>query len=312
MNDECRHGLHHQHHHHHHVGIAEGIRPTYVKKLQWVMGLAIIYLAIQTFGSVSSGSLALLADAGHKLADIGALGLALFASWFSFLSSSPRKTFGFYRLEIISALFNGIGLMTIAGIILWEALGRIGNPVNISGGTMLWVSITGLLINFISAKLLYPDKELNLNVKGALFHIMSDIANSLGEILAAVGIMLFHLTWLDTLISMVIALLVFYNAARVFKEALNILMEAAPKHLDVNQVRDYILSQPGVLDVHNLHIWTITTGKEALLAHVRVTKEQFAYPSAQTLENDLRQRFELCHITIQLEPPGFVEETLID
>jgi len=275
------------------------------------MGLAILYLIIQTFGSVSSGSLALLADAGHKLADIGALGLALFASWFSFLSASPRKTFGFYRLEILAALFNGLGLMAIACIILWEALGRVNHPVHIHGNTMLGVSMAGLLINFISAKLLYPDKELNLNVKGALFHIMSDIANSLGEIIAAIGIMLFHMTWLDTFISMVIALLVFYNAARVFKEALHILMEAAPQHLDVEKIRDYIMSQPGVMDVHNLHVWTITTGKEALLAHVRVTEDTFAYPSAQNLENDLRQRFELCHITIQLEPPGFVEESII-
>jgi cobalt-zinc-cadmium efflux system protein len=310
LSDECRHGLQHQHHHHHHVGLAEGIRPSYVKKLQVVMALAILYLVIQTFGSVYSGSLALLADAGHKLADIGALALALFASWFSFLSASPRKTFGFYRLEILAALFNGLGLMVIACIILWEAMSRTTHPVNIQGGLMMGVSIAGLLINIVSAKLLYPDKELNLNVKGALFHIMSDIANSLGEILAASGIMLFRLTWLDTGISMVIALLVFYNAARVFREALHILMEAAPRHLDIGKIRDYILSQPGVVDVHNLHVWTITTGKEALLAHVRVNDDTFAYPVAQTLENDLRARFDLCHITIQLEPPGFVEEPL--
>lgn len=308
MNDECRHGLQHHHHHHHHTGLAEGIRPAYVKKLQWVMGLAIFYLAIQAFGSVYSGSLALMADAGHKLADIGAIGLALFASWFSHLSISPRKTFGFYRLEILAALINGLGLMIIACIILWEALNRSTHPVEIAGGTMLGVSIVGLIINCISAKLLYPDRELNLNVKGALFHIASDVVNSLGEIVAAVGILFFHLTWLDTIISMVIALLVFYNAARVFLEALNILMEAAPPHLNVTKIREYIMDRPGVLDVHDLHVWTITTGKEALLAHVKVANDHFAFPSAHDLEKDLRERFDLCHITVQLEPAGFEEE----
>lgn len=312
MNGECQHGLQHHHHYHQHAGIAEGIRPSYIKKLQWVMALAILYLITQAFGSFYSGSLALIADAGHKLADIGALALALFASWFSSLSISPRKTFGFYRLEILAALFNGLGLMTIACIILWEALSRVNNTVHIAGGAMLAVSIVGLTINIISAKLLYPDQELNLNVKGALFHIMSDIANSLGEILAALGVLFFHFTWLDTLISGVIAILVFYNASRVFLESLHILMEAAPKRLNVTQIQDYIRALPGVMDVHNLHVWTITTGKEALLAHVRVTDETFAFQSAQSLENDLRQRFDLCHITIQLEPPGFVEETIVE
>jgi cobalt-zinc-cadmium efflux system protein len=310
MSDACRHGLQHHHHHHHHTGLAEGISPSYVKKLQWVMGLAILYLVIQSFGSYYSGSLALMADAGHKLADIGAIGLALFASWFSSLSISPRKTFGFYRLEILAALINGLGLMTIAGIILWEALNRSTHPPEIAGGAMLGVSIAGLILNCVSARLLYPDRELNLNVKGALFHIASDIVNSLGEIVAALGIMFFHFTWLDTMISMVIALLVFYNASRVFLEALNILMEAAPRHLNVTEIRQYIMDQPGVLDVHDLHVWTITTGKEALLAHVRVTENHFAYPAAHNLEKDLRERFDLCHITVQLEPSSFEEDAI--
>ncbi len=310
MTDECQHGLQHHHHHHHHVGLAEGISPSYVKKLQWVMVLAIIYLVLQTMGSYYSGSLALMADAGHKLADIGAIGLALFASWFSHLSSSPRKSFGFYRLEILAALLNGLGLMAIACMILWEALSRSTHPPEIVGGTMLWVSIAGLCINILSAKLLYPDRELNLNVKGALFHIASDVVNSLGEIVAALGVIYFHFTWLDTIISMVIALLVFYNASRVFLEALNILMEASPRHLSIAKIQNFMMEQPGVLDVHDLHVWTITTGKEALLAHVKVTADHFAYASAHELEKALRETFDLCHITVQLEPPGFEEDAI--
>jgi cobalt-zinc-cadmium efflux system protein len=310
MTDECRHGKHHFHHHHHHVGLAEGITPVYVKKLQLAMLLAILYFVTQLFGSFSSGSLALLADAGHKLADIGAIGLALFASWFSNLSSSPRKTFGYHRLEILAALINGTGLIIIAFLIIWEALSRVGHHshFNIEGGVMLGVSVLGLFINIISARVLFPARELNLNVKGALFHLMADIMNSVGEILTAVGILLFHLTWLDTLVSLVIALLVLYNASRLFREALNILMESAPEHLNIDDIREFILQKAGVTDVHDLHVWTITTGKDALLAHVRVTSDMFAFQTAHNLERDLRETFDLCHITVQLEPPGFEEE----
>jgi cobalt-zinc-cadmium efflux system protein len=311
MSDACRHGKHHFHHHHHHVGLAEGITPVYVKKLQIAVGLAVLYFGIQAVGSFFSGSLALLADAGHKLADIGSISLALFASWFSHLSVSPRKTFGYYRLEILAALINGLGLMFVAAFILWEAMSRVihHSEVHIEGGLMLGVSICGLLINIISARVLFPAKELNLNVKGALFHIMADIVNSLGESLTAVAILLFHATWLDTLVSVLIASLVFLNALHVFKEALNILMESAPSHLDLEAIRSFVMDKPGVTDVHDLHVWTITTGKDALLAHVRVDDEYFGYQTAQSIEKSLREAFDLCHITVQLEPPLFEEET---
>jgi cobalt-zinc-cadmium efflux system protein len=310
MSDECRHGKHHFHHHHHHVGLAEGITPIYIKKLQIAVGLALLYFVIQAVGSFYSGSLALLADAGHKLADIGSISLALFASWFSHLSVSPRKTFGYHRLEILAALLNGIGLVIVALFILWEAISRVihHTEVHIEGGLMLGVSLCGLLINIISARVLYPAKELNLNVKGALFHIMADIINSLGETITAVSILFFHAVWLDTAVSAVIASLVLYNALRLFMEALNILMESAPEHLNLDDIRAFILETRGVTDVHDLHVWTITTGKDALLAHVLVNTEHFTYQTSHQLEKSLRDTFDLCHITLQLEPPGFQED----
>jgi cobalt-zinc-cadmium efflux system protein len=312
MTDECRHGKQHYHHHHHHVGLAEGITPTYVKKLQVAMALAIIYFVSQAVGGHYSGSLALFADAGHKLADIGAIALALFASWFSNMSSSPRKTFGYYRLEILAALINSVGLIVIAFFILAEAFGRIAHHshINIEGGIMMAVAIFGLVINIISARILFPARELNLNVKGALFHLMTDIMNSIGEMLTAAGILFFHLNWLDTLVSIIIAVLVLYNASRLFLEAINILMESAPGHLNIEDIRRFILQKHGVTDVHDLHVWTITTGKDALLAHVRVTDERFTYQTAHHLERELRETFDLCHITVQLEPPGFEEEAI--
>jgi cobalt-zinc-cadmium efflux system protein len=313
MSEDCSHGHHHFSHHHHHVGIAEGMSPPYVKKLQIVLGLAIVYLITQVSGSLLSGSLALLAEAGHKLADTLSIALALVAAWFASLSTSPRKTFGFYRLEILAALVNGAGLFLMALFILWEAYQRAmyGQLPHIEGGIMLIVSGIGLCINLIAAKILFPAKNTNLNIKGAFLHVMTDILDSVGTVFAALGIVYLHILWLDTLISGLIASIVMLNAARIFREAFNILMESSPKHLSVPRVRAFIQAREGVLDVHDLHLWTITTGKDALLAHVRVTEEAFHHETSRMLEKELRDTFSLCHITVQLEPPGFEEEAFL-
>jgi cobalt-zinc-cadmium efflux system protein len=200
-------------------------------------------------------------------------------------------------------------LVFVSGFILWEAFQRLFHQGHghIHGGVMLGVAGLGLVINLISVYILYPSREFSLNVKGALLHILTDLANSVGEMGAAIAILWFGFNWLDALISLMISLLVLFNALRVMKEALNILMEASPPRLSVPHIRDFILRRPGVLDVHDLHVWTITTGKDALLAHVRVDESLFHYESAQALEKDLREAFDLCHITVQLEPPDFKE-----
>jgi cobalt-zinc-cadmium efflux system protein len=308
MSKPCHHGQSASHRHHHH-GVAEGVSPVYVHKLRIALGLGALYFVAQVLGAYFSGSLALLADAGHKLADILAMALALGASWFASLATSPRKTFGYHRLEILAAFLNGLSLFFIALFILWEAGERFlsGTSVAVEGGIMLGVSLVGLLINIVSAVLLYPSRDMNLNVKGALFHLMADIADSVGTFLTALGVLFFHITWLDTLLSAVIATLVMFNAIRLFREAFNILMESAPAHLPLQTIRQYILERPAVLGVHDIHIWTVTTGKDALLAHVQVAQENFNQETVRRLEHDLRERFDLCHLTIQLEPPGFTE-----
>lgn len=312
MADNCRHGEQHHHHHHHHSGVAEGITPEYVRKLQIAVVLGLFYFMTQVLGSLASGSLALMADAGHKLADIGSITLALFASWFSTLSSSPQKTFGFYRLEILAALVNGILLIVMSVVILWEAFERFmgRGHLEIEGSIMFGVAALGLLLNIIAAKVLFPARDFNLNVKGALFHIMADIASSFGTMLTALGILFFHAYWMDSFISVIISTLVLYNGIMVFGEAFHILMEASPRNLDVAGIRQYLVERSGVTDVHDLHVWTITTGKNALLAHVSVSQEAFHHETAQTLEKQLRESFDLCHITVQLEPPGFEEDEI--
>ena len=176
---------------------------------------------------------------------------------------------------------------------------------------MMAVAALGFGVNLLSAWILFPARDLNLNVKGALFHVMADILGSLGTVVTAGIIMITHLSWPDTVISVIIAGMVLFNAVRVVKEALTILMESAPERLDVESIRKHLEAKPSITDVHDLHVWTITTGKEALLAHVRVSQEAFSYDTAQELEKDLRDTYDLCHITVQLEPPGFEEEDIL-
>jgi len=304
----CHHGqaLSHQHHH---IGVAEGVRPLYLKKLQIAMVLAVVYLIVQSVGAYFSDSLALWADAGHKLADILAMGLALGASWLASLATSKRKTFGFHRLEILAALINGIALLLIALYILYEAGERLlrGEIVEIKGQVMFCVATIGLLLNLVSAILLYPSREMNLNVKGALFHLMTDIADSVSTLLASISVMYFHWFWVDSALSLVIATLVGFNAVRLFKEAFHILLEAAPNPQLVESIEHFIRHRPGVLDVHDLHLWTITTGKTALLVHVKVNSHHFNSQTVEELEHSLREHFDLCHLTLQLEPEVFQE-----
>jgi len=304
----CHHGqvLSHQHHH---IGVAEGVRPLYLKKLQIAMALAVVYLIVQAVGAYFSDSLALWADAGHKLADILAMGLALGASWLASLATSKRKTFGFHRLEILAALINGMALLIIALYILYEAVERLlkGEIIEIKGQVMFSVATIGLILNLVSAILLYPSREMNLNVKGALFHLMTDIADSVSTLLASISVMYLHWFWVDSALSVVIATLVGFNAIRLFKEAFHILIEAAPSPQFVEAIDHFIRHFPGVLDVHDLHLWTITTGKTALLVHVKVNNEHFHSKTVEKLEHELREHFDLCHLTLQLEPEQFQE-----
>ena len=308
----CSHGAHHSHHMHVHAGVAEGLAPEHVRKLQIVLAISLIYLAGQIAGGYLSGSLALLAEASHKFGDMSAIGLALFAAWFAILPASPRKTFGYGRIEVLAALTNGCVLLFVAGLVILEALQRVTNPHHhhVEGDLMFLVAGIGLILNVISASLLLPAKDKNLNIKGAYFHILADLLGSLGTLVSAGAILWFNFQWADTVISVLIACLVLNNAIRILAEALHILMEAAPNHLSFEKVQGFLQSLPEVHSVHDLHIWTITTGKVALLAHVVVHPQHFAPGTVGHLEHVLRHRFDLCHITLQLEPPAFKEDEL--
>lgn len=298
----CQH--HHPHGHHHDHGSGR------IKILLIVLVLTTIYLFAEVIGGWLTGSLALLADAGHMLADVGAIGLALFAAWFSQYPPPPQKTYGYHRLEILAALVNGMVLVGISVWILIEAAGRWSHPPDVKAQGMLIISIGGLIVNLVAAWLLHGAQGENLNLKGAYLHVLGDLLGSVGAVTASILILTQGFYWADPLFSMVISVLILASAVKLVIEALNILLESSPAHINVGQVREEMLGLCGVLSVHDLHVWTIASGKDALSAHVVVEKEAYTPETLTCIQGCLKEKFGLSHLTLQLEPLNFEEDEI--
>jgi cobalt-zinc-cadmium efflux system protein len=270
--------------------------------------LTAFYLVAEAVGGWWTGSLALLADAGHMLTDVAALALALTALWFGSRPATPSKTFGYYRLEILAAFVNGVALVLISALIFYEAYQRWGNPPAVKSGVMMLVAIGGLIINIICAWILHGDHEVDLNVRGAWLHIIGDALGSLGAIVAGALMMFYGWYAADPLFSVFISLLVVWSSWNLIRESVNVLLEGTPAHINLAAVEEAILETDGVQAVHDLHVWTITSGREALSAHV-IHTEVIAQPE---LLNELRRkllaRFGVGHLTIQMETADFEDE----
>jgi cobalt-zinc-cadmium efflux system protein len=278
------------------------------RRLKAVLILTALYMLTEAIGGWLTGSLALIADAGHMLADVAALALALFATWFSSRPATPNKTFGYHRLEILAALINGVALVLIALTVSYEAYKRWYSPPEIESGLMIIIAAGGLLINLTSAWLIHGDHEHNLNVRGAWLHIMGDALGSVGAILA--GLLIYFYGWYsaDPLISLVISALIIWSSWHLIKESTNVLLEGTPAHINLTAVEDAILETNGVEAVHDLHVWTITSGRDALSAHV-VHLDSVKPPELlKTLRLKLHNRFGLDHLTIQMETLTFVND----
>jgi len=292
--------------HSHH---AHGRTPVSRRPLSIVLVLTAVYMIAEAAGAWWTGSLALLADAGHMLADVAALSLALMAVWFSARPATPGKTFGYYRLEILAALVNGVGLVLIAFFIFYEAWQRWFLPPKIRSVPMTIVAAGGLLVNLVCAKLLHRDRKEDLNVHGAWLHVMGDALGSIGAIIAGVVITIFGWNAADPLFSVLIGLLIVWSSWSLIREATNILLEGTPAHINLAAVEDAILETAGVANVHDLHIWTITSGREALSAHV-IHAQAISQPILlKELRTKLHDRFGVDHLTIQMETPDFEDDT---
>jgi cobalt-zinc-cadmium efflux system protein len=264
-------------------------------------------MVIEFFGGIFTNSLALLSDAGHMLSDVGSLALSLFAASLSTKAPSAKKTYGFYRSEILAALLNGIVLFVIASFIIWEAYGRFFDTPAVDSGPMMLIAFIGLLANVVSAWVIMQKGNINenLNLRSAYLHIIGDALGSIGAIIA--GFLMLYFSWYiaDPIISIIVALLILKSAWRVIDETVHILMEGTPSNLDWEAIRNSLLEISGVKDVHDLHIWTITSGKNMLTCHFLIEKEQDSQKILEAAIVKLEEKFQITHTTIQIETEEF-------
>ncbi len=278
-------------------------------RLALALALTLAYAVAEVAGGLYAGSLALLSDANHMLSDGAALGLALFAAWFALRPAGARWTYGRVRAEILAALAQGVALVVVAVLIVVEASERIGAPAAVSGGPVLLVAAGGLLVNLLVLGLLRSSREGSLNVRGAWLHVLGDAAGSVGAMVAGALIFAFGWTLADPLAALAISALVLYSAWQLIREAVDILMEAAPRGVDVERIRLALAELVGVSSVHDLHVWSLGSGRLALSCHLVVPEDGRCTPMLTEVYTLLGARFSIDHATVQLEPVDFAAET---
>jgi cobalt-zinc-cadmium efflux system protein len=276
-------------------------RPEDRRALGIALGITAAFLAFEVVGGLLAGSLALLADAGHMATDVAALGVALYAIRLAGRRPTHDKTFGHRRAEILAALANGVVLAVVSVYVVREAIGRIGDPHPVKGGLMLGVAIVGLAANLVAAWALASRRRHSLNLRGAFLHVVGDALGSIGAIVAAVVITTTGWTLADPLVAIGIAALILVSAWNLVRESLDVLMEATPGHVDLEKLIEAIREVPGVVDVHDLHVWTLTSGYHALSAHVDVSSDADGHAVLHILSDLAGRRFEIAHTTFQLE-----------
>ncbi|MGG1676450.1 cation diffusion facilitator family transporter [Neobacillus sp. NRS-1170] len=290
-------------HHHHHHGHSHGHSHTSNKKALLSSFLLIAaFMIVEVIGGIVTNSLALLSDAGHMLSDAAALGLSFFAIKLGEKQGSQEKTYGYKRFEIIAAALNGLTLIIISVYIFYEAIGRFLAPPEVQSKGMLMISITGLLVNIVAAWILMKgDKEENLNVRSAFLHVLGDMLGSVGAIVAALLIMFFGWGIADPIASVIVAALILISGYRVTKDSFHILMEGAPEQIDSRKVKEALRKIPLVKEVHDLHIWTITSGYPVLSCHITISDDGVHDEILSQSQRILHDEFHIEHSTIQVE-----------
>jgi cobalt-zinc-cadmium efflux system protein len=262
------------------------------------------YLAVEITGAIFSGSLALLADAAHTGSDVAALGLALLATWAAGKPHTAQRSFGYLRAEVLSALVNGSALFVIAIFIFVEAAQRIASPPEVQGGIVSLVASGGLAANLVAAVILMRSSHHSINVRGALYHVLGDAVGSAGAIVGGLLVLVAGWQWADPAVSIFIGLILVYGALKIVREATHVLLEGTPAHIPIAELRDDIESVDRVQGCHDLHTWTITSGYEALSAHVTITEEcpaECVRDVRGELGKMLREKYGISHVTIQME-----------
>ena len=291
MHGEGDHGHAHDHHHHHHAATA-GLKGAF-----W---LTVAFFFAEAIGGWLANSLALLADAGHMFTDVGALGLSLFVAWFSRQPGNATKTYGYLRWEILAAFLNGSALLLVSAGIVWEAIGRLRHPEPLESGMMLVIATGGLVVNIIAARLLHAGASHSLNMRGAYLHVLSDLLGSVAAIIAGLAVRYQGWTIADPVASIVMTVLIVRGAWSLVRESVDVLLESVPPHISLDAVRKAIAEVPGVCSVHDLHVWTVSSGLIAMSAHV-VVPESSQQQEALASVRSAMSRFGIDHVTVQVE-----------
>ncbi|HKS56563.1 MAG TPA: cation diffusion facilitator family transporter [Steroidobacteraceae bacterium] len=271
------------------------------RQLSIVFGLTAAYLVAEVIGGLWTGSLALLADAGHMLTDVAGVGLALLAIRFAERPATPERTFGYYRMEILAALTNAVVLLLISFYILYEAYQRFVRPPTVDSGWMLGVASVGLVVNLIGIRLLRSGSKESLNMKGAYFEVLSDLLTSIGVIIAAVIMLTTGWYYADPIISAGIGLFILPRTWTLLKDAVGILLEGTPPDIDLAAVRESVLGLSGVADIHDLHAWALTSGLHAMSLHVVLADGASHDEVLDAVQRHLTTQFNIQHVTAQVE-----------
>ncbi|MDF1604274.1 cation diffusion facilitator family transporter [Nocardioides sp. YIM 152315] len=292
----------HGHDHGHHAAGRAADR----RRLRLVLVVTVVVMVLEVVGAVVTGSLALLADAGHMATDAAAVVLALGASYVASLRGGPRSTFGLHRAEILAAMVNALVLLVVCGYLAYAGISRLADPTHVDAGAMVGFAVVGLLANAVSLAILHRSDSGSLNLRGAANEVLADLIGSVLAVVAGLVILVWDWHRADPLASLVIAVLILPRSLVLLKESAAVLLEIAPAGMDLEDVRRHLLEMPGVVDVHDLHAWTITSGMPSLSAHVTVTPEALAAHGVGGILDRLAEctsaHFDVRHSTFQVEP----------
>jgi len=263
--------------------------------------LTLAFCVIEYAGGVFTGSLSLIADAGHMVADLGALGLAFFAAWFAGKKPTSKMTFGYHRIEVLTALVNAALLITIAIGICREGLERLSSETPIRGDVMIVIATAGFIVNVVIGAMLFKQSRENINIAAAFYHVLSDALSSVGVIAAGIVVSVTQWYLMDSIVSFLIAVLISTSALKLLKSVVPVLMEASPPHIDTGELERQVTAVDGVSALHDLHVWTISPGKESLSAHIEVKDEADRDQILDKVEALLSREFNITHTTLQIE-----------
>jgi cobalt-zinc-cadmium efflux system protein len=259
---------------------------------------------IEVIYGVLSNSVALIADAGHNFSDVIALVLALIASILIRKRSTDKYSYGFKKGSILIAVFNSFLLLIALGFICREAIGRFYSPSEVSGKTVIVVAFIGIIINGFTAFMFFKGKEKDLNIKSAFLHMLTDALVSAGVVVSGILIYMFNIVWIDPVMSLVISAVIFVGTWRLFKETIRLSIDAVPENIDINEVRNFLKGLNGVSDIHDLHIWSLSTSEVALTVHLVMAELSVNGNFLAEIQEQLHEKFEIGHTTIQIERPG--------